>query len=121
MGANSARFGTDFMKTPLLFSLVFLGLAGCGAAPPDADTQAQMATTDKKSILGRSMDKGEGVATDSYIAQINQNVPRDENGKPPATLEELKKSLKDFPPETWRDGATGKDLVYNPTTGTVSR
>ena len=109
------------MKKLLALPFVLAMLGGCGAAPPDANTQAQMATTEKKSILGRSMDKGEGVATDNYIAQINQNVPRDENGKPPATLGELKKSLKDFPPEMWRDGATGKDLVYHPDTGTVSR
>ena len=109
------------MKKLFALPTVLIALSGCGAAPPDANTQAQMATSDKKSILGRSMDKGEGVATDNYIAQINQNVPRDENGKAPANLEDLKHSLKDFPAEMWVDGATGKPLQYNAATGTVSR
>ena len=110
------------MKKPLVFTpALMLLLAGCNGAPPDANSQAQMASSDKKSILGRSMDKGRGVATDSNIAQINQMVPRDENGKPPATLEELRHALHDYPAEMWVDDATGKPLQYNPTTGTVSR
>ncbi len=107
------------MKFALSLSLIALG--GCGAAPPDANTQAEMAATDKKTALGRSMDMGRDVGTDSNISQINQNVPRDENGKAPATLEELRRSLKDFPAEMWMDKATSKPLRYDPTTGTVSR
>ncbi len=103
----------------LLFVPVLLGvLAGCNSPRP-AEDQAASVASDKTTALGRSMDKGEGVATD--ISQINQMVPRDENGKPPASLEELRRSLKDYPAEMWVDGATGKPLRYNPTTGTVSR
>ncbi len=110
------------MKSALvLLPVVAFALVGCNGAPPDANTQAQQASSDKQSILGRSMDKGRGVATDSNIAQINQAVPRDENGKPPATLEELRHSLKDYPAEMWVDDATGKPLQYNAATGTVSR
>ena len=110
------------MKHSLVFLPVLaLALVGCNGAPPDANIQAQQASSDKQSILGRSMDKGRDVATDSNIAQINQMVPRDENGKPPASLEELRHSLHDYPAEMWADGATGKPLQYDPTTGKVSR
>jgi len=103
-----------------ILALIFL--AGCNGPLPTADQSAQSTISNKQSSLGRAVDKGEGVATDSYISQINQAVPRDENGKAiPQTLDELKHSLHDYPAEMWVDGATGKPLVYDPTTGTVAR
>jgi len=109
------------MKT-LASLLLLMTLAGCNGPLPTADQSAQSAGSDKKSILGRSMDKGRGVATDKYIQEINQTVPRDDNGKAiPQNLDELKKSLHDFPAEMFVDDATGKPLDYDPTTGTVSR
>ena len=111
------------MKMLYLLILLAAALAGCNGAPPDADTQAQSAASDKKTALGRSMDKGEGVATDSNISQINQalSMAKGEDGKPPADLTAAKKSLKDFPAEMWIDGATGQPLRYDANTGTVSR
>ena len=111
------------MKKLLALPVVLIAISGCGAAPPDADTQAQMATTDKKTALGRSMDMGQGVATDSNISQINAalGMAKGEDGKPPATIEDAKHALKDYPAEMWMDKATGKPLQYNPATGTVSR
>ncbi len=111
------------MKPLFFLPLLMCALAGCGSAPPTADEQAQSATSDKQSILGRSMDKGEGVATDSNISQINSAlsmVKGDNDGKAPANLDEAKRACK-VPPEMWVDGATGKPLQYNPTTGTVAR
>lgn len=110
---------------PLLFaSVLTVVLAGCGSAPPTADEQAQSATSDKQSVLGRSMDKGEGVATNSNISQINAALSMakgDNDGKAPATLDDAKRACKGYPPEMWVDGATGKPLRYDPTTGTVSK
>jgi len=107
---------------PLAYLSALIFLAGCNGPLPTADQSAQSAAGNKQSMLGRSVDKGEGVATDSYIQQINQAVPRDENGKAiPQTLDELKKSLHDYPAEMWVDGATSKPLDYDPTTGTVAR
>jgi len=107
---------------PLACFFAVTVLAGCNGPLPTADQSAQSASGNKQSALGRSVDKGEGVATDSYISQINQAVPRDDNGKAvPQTLDELKRSLHDYPAEMWVDGATSKPLVYDPTTGTVAR
>ncbi|BCM93433.1 hypothetical protein IAD21_05324 [Abditibacteriota bacterium] len=124
MGSNSAYSGTRIMKKSLyLLPVLALALVGCSGPIPDADTQAQSASSDKKTALGRSMDLGKGVATDNYISQINQALSsvKGEDGKPPATLEDAKKALKDFPAEMWVDDATGKALQYHPETGTVSR
>ncbi len=124
MGANSARFGTRIMKSLLAFPVLALGLVGCNGAPPDANTQAQRASSDKKTALGRSMDKAKDVATTDYTGQINAalgQVKADNDGKAPATLEEAKRALKDFPAEMWVDGASGKPLNYDPVTGTVSQ
>jgi hypothetical protein len=107
-----------------LFVPVLLGvLAGCGSAPRSADDQAQSATSDKTTALGRSMDKGRGIATDSNISQINAalGMLRGQDGQAPANLQDAKHVLKDYPAEMWVDDATGKPLRYDPATGTVSR
>ncbi len=112
------------MKKSLYFLPVLaIALVGCNGAPPDADTQAQSASSDKKTAFGRSMDMAKGVETDSNIKQINQalSMAKGEDGKPPADIDAAKKSLKDYPAEMWVDGATGKALQYHPETGTVSR
>lgn len=110
-------------KAVLLIPILGLALAGCNGAPPDADTQAQVASSEKRTVLGRSMDKGKGIATDSNITQINQglSMAKGEDGKPPADIDSAKRALKDYPAEMWVDDATGKPLAYDPATGTVSR
>src|SRR5687767_12191568 len=60
--------------------------------------------TPQKSVLKKSMDRAEEVGTVSYVSQIQMEIDRiksDNDGKPPASLEELKRSLKDYPPEMW--------------------
>jgi hypothetical protein len=73
---------------------------------------------------GRARDMGIGVGTTSNINQINMQLSMaksDNDGKPPATLEDAKKAAKNCPPEMWIDKETGKPLVYDPVTGTVHR
>ena len=76
----------------------------------------------QKSTLKASMDKAEGVALDSNISQIQQGISMfksDNDGKPPASLDELKRYLKDYPPEMWINPLDKKPLVYDPATGTI--
>lgn len=104
--------------------IVVLALSGCGSAPPTADEQAQSAVSDKQSAFGRSVDKAKGIDTDSNISQINAALSMakgDNDGKPPANLDEAKRACKGCPPEMWVDGASGNPLRYDPATGTVSR
>jgi hypothetical protein len=75
-----------------------------------------------KSTLKASMDRAEGVALDSNIGQIQQGISMfksDNDGKPPASLEELKRYLKDYPPEMWVNPLDKKPLIYDPATGTI--
>ncbi len=79
----------------------------------------------KVSVLKQSMNKGEDVATSSNIAQIQQAVEmykNDNDGKPPASLDELKNSSygKGYPSEMWFDAVSKQPLQYNPQTGRVS-
>lgn len=76
----------------------------------------------KKSTLKASMDRAEGVALDSNISQIQQGISMfksDNDGKPPASLDELKRYLKDYPPEMWINPLDKKPLIYDPATGTI--
>ncbi len=100
-------------------ALGFSVLSGCSAMKTD-DPEPDHAG--RVTGLGRTLTKGQDVATDSYISQINSELARikGDGGEYPATIEEAKKSLK-FPDEMWVDKATQKPLVYNPATGTVSR
>ena len=78
--------------------------------------------TPGKTVLRRSMDKGEDVVTNSNISQIQQGISmfkEGNEGKPPASLEELRHYLKDYPAEMWENPVDHKPLVYNPATGTI--
>ncbi len=77
------------------------------------------------SVLKQSMNKGEDVDTTSNIMQIQQAVEmykNDNNGKPPASLDELKNSSygKGYPAEMWVDSVSRQPLNYDPQTGRVS-
>lgn len=74
-------------------------------------------------VFKKSVDMAEDVNTNSNISQINQALgmaKADNDGKPPATKEEAKKVAK-VPAEMWIDKTTGKELDYDPVTGTVSK
>lgn len=75
-----------------------------------------------KTVLKRSIEKGQGVASISYLSQIRQGITmyKDSNdGKPPASLDELKHYLKDYPPECWVNPVDQKPFLYDPATGTI--
>jgi len=79
----------------------------------------------KVSVLKQSMDKGEDVKTSSNILQIQQAVEmykNDNDGKPPASLDELRNSSygKGYPSEMWFDAVSKQPLQLNPQTGRVS-
>ncbi len=75
-----------------------------------------------KTVLKKSMERAQDVGTTSYVSQIQQGIDQiksDNDGKPPASLEELKHSLKDYPPEMWINPVDKKPLLYNAVTGTI--
>lgn len=79
----------------------------------------------KSSVLKQSMDKGSDVNTTSNIMQIQQAVEmykNDNDGKVPASLDELKNSSygKGYPAEMWYDSVSKQPLNYDPQTGRVS-
>ena len=79
----------------------------------------------KASVLKQSMDKGEDVNTTANILQIQQAVEmykNDNDGKVPASLNDLKNSTygKGYPPEMWIDSVSKQPLSYDPQTGRVS-
>lgn len=80
---------------------------------------------EKQSILKQSMDKGSDVNTTSNILQIQQAVElykNDNDGKVPASLDELKNSAygKGYPAEMWVDSVSKQPLYYDPQSGRVS-
>ena len=77
---------------------------------------------EKKTTLKRSMDMAENVGGVSYLSQIQQGIDQiksDNDGKAPASLEELKKALKDYPPECWVNPVDKKPFVYDPVAGKI--
>ena len=79
----------------------------------------------KASVLVQSMEKGSDVATTNNIMQIQQAVEmykNDNDGKPPASLDELKNSAygKGYPAEMWVDAVSKRPLNYDPQTGRIS-
>ncbi len=78
----------------------------------------------RPSIAKQSINKAEiDVAMTSNISQINQAIMmyKADNGKPPASLDELKSSAyaRGFPAEMWINPVTKQPLVYDPQTGQV--
>ena len=76
----------------------------------------------QKTALKRSMDKAESVGTTSYLSQIQTGIneyKESNDGKPPASLEDLKRHLKDYPPEMWVNSVDNKPFLYDPVSGTI--
>lgn len=77
----------------------------------------------QKSVAKQSLDRGEDTRTDSNLNQIRtviNMIKTDSDGKPPASLTELKRASK-FPDEMFIDKTTGKPLFYDPATGWIGR
>jgi type II secretory pathway pseudopilin PulG len=78
--------------------------------------------TEEKSIVAASMDKARETELANNLAQIQMIIGMyrgDNEGRVPASLEELKRYAK-FPEEMWINPVNKQPLVYDPTTGTVS-
>lgn len=91
----------------ILIGLYFLFLG------PRRNSQGQM----QPSVAKQSLNRAEEVPKASYKAQIQQVVDmykNDNDGRPPASMEELRRYAKDYPAEMW------KGIIYDPATGTVS-
>ncbi len=76
---------------------------------------------ERPSITSASIDRGQGVALGSNIGQIQQfiGIYKSENdGKVPASLDELKSASK-FPAEMFVNPVDNKPLVYDPATGSI--
>jgi hypothetical protein len=76
----------------------------------------------EKSVLRKSMDRAEDVGTTSYLSQIQQGInmyKQDNDGKTPASLDELKHYLKDYPPDMWFNHVDKKPFLYDPASGTI--
>jgi type II secretory pathway pseudopilin PulG len=74
-------------------------------------------------VYKQSMNRAEDVGLNSNISQIQQVITmyrNDNEGKPPASLEELRRYAKDYPAEMWVDPLTRQPLIYDPATGTIS-
>jgi hypothetical protein len=105
----------------LLVSVFLLvGLAAFFLMPRGAKDDG----TPQKSTLKRSMDMAEGVAADSNLNQIRMAISMfksDNDGKPPASLDELKNSsyAKGITPEMWINPVDKKPFLYDPATGTI--
>ena len=75
-----------------------------------------------KTVLKKSMERAQDVGTTSYVSQIQQGIDQiksDNDGKAPASLEELKHDLRSYPPEMWINPIDKKPLLYNAVTGTI--
>ncbi len=73
-------------------------------------------------VYKQSMNRAEDVGMNSNISQIQQIITmyrNDNEGKPPASLEELKRYAK-FPAEMWIDPLTKQPLIYDPAAGAIS-
>jgi hypothetical protein len=72
--------------------------------------------------IDRSKEVGVGSSNNSQIQSAIEIFKQDNDGRAPASLDELKNSpaAKGFPPEMWLDPVTQRPLNYDPATGTVS-
>lgn len=78
-------------------------------------------TESTKTALRQSIDRSQEIALESNLNQIGQIVSMykgDHDGKPPATLDELKRYAK-FPGEMWINPVDEKPLGYDPATGNM--
>ncbi len=78
--------------------------------------------TPQRSVAKRAIDRGQSVSTASNISQIQQFIEMykgDNDGRPPTSYEELRRSARDYPAEMWVDGVSGQPLIYDPATGRI--
>lgn len=78
-------------------------------------------STSSKTALRRSVDLAQEVALQSNLGQIQQIImmyKNDNDGRPPASFDELKSYAK-FPAEMWINPVDEKPLDYDPATGTM--
>ena len=97
----------------LLFALGTVGLAGCPGDQPEPEHQT--------SIPKQAIDRGQEVALESNLSQIRQYIAMyksDNEGRVPASMEELQKGSK-FPREMFTNPVDGKPLTYDAATGTI--
>jgi hypothetical protein len=90
-------------------------LVGCSAALVTEDVPHN------KSIPKQAIERGESVDLENNLSQIRQfiNMYRTDNdGKPPATLDELKRASK-FPDSMFINPIDKKPLIYDPATGNI--
>lgn len=76
----------------------------------------------RPSVARQSIDRAKEVELNSNISQIQQIIgmyKNDNEGKPPASLDELK-SYSKFPAEMFVNPVDGKPLVYDATTGAIA-
>jgi hypothetical protein len=108
------------LRSLLLLSAVLPAAAGLvtGCSSEDQENLDQ-----SPHVFKKAEEKAERVAdTGQNIRSINMALDmykNDNDGKAPATKEEAKAVAK-VSPDLWIDKATGKELDYDPATGTVS-
>ena len=74
-----------------------------------------------KTVLGRTVDLSQEVVLQSNLNQIQMTIgmyKQDNEGKPPASFEELKRYAK-VPNDFWINPVDKKPLGYDPATGTM--
>lgn len=104
----------------LAFGLACLPFSG--ALLGGCSTQEMEPETSSPTVLKQSVDRAQEVALDSNISQINQVIGmyrNDNEGKTPASLDELKTYSK-FPAEMFVNPVDKKPLLYDPATGKIS-
>lgn len=115
--AERSRRGGQALIGLLAVVLILLGLYFLFLGPRrDSSGEA------RKSVARESIDRAKETGGTNYIGQIQiviQQYRDDNEGKPPASLEELKRYAK-FPDEMWVEPVTKQPLVYDPQTGTIS-
>lgn len=76
----------------------------------------------RKSVAVESMDQAKEVQLTSNLNQIRQGIRMyrsDNDNRVPASMDELRKYLKDFPAEMWVNPIDNTPLVYDPSTGAI--
>jgi type II secretory pathway pseudopilin PulG len=114
---NSRRSGQTLIGLIVVVAII-IAAAGIYLSAkgknPDGSTSTHTA-------LRRSIDLAEEVTLQSNLNQIQMTIgmyKQDNEGKPPASFDELKRYAK-FPAEMWINPVDKKPLGYDPATGTM--
>jgi len=76
----------------------------------------------RPSVAKQSIDRSQEVVVQSNLTQIRQGIQmykEANDDKVPASLEELKSHLKDYPAEMWINPVDKRPLQYDPQTGRI--